>query len=169
MMIRAFTAALAVTIPAPQPVVDFNNFTYRVHPCPSNVPTAAVMSRGTYSYYDKHMGQGFTVRVKSVTAGSLGTGTHQAAVILACDFPMGGTAAAYLYDIHGGAATLLGKIATANWSADWGAGPDSIHIGFAHDELSVTACANAACEKNALTRYALRNGKLTIRNSTIMK
>jgi hypothetical protein len=148
--------------------VDFNNFTYKTNPCFSNVPVAAVVSAGRFDYFDQKMGAGFTISVKSVTAGSLGAGSRQAVVVLTCDFPIGGTAAAYLFDIHGNAATLLGKVADANWGADWGAGPDSIHLKFASGTLSVTDCANTDCTANALTTYALRGGKLTKLSSKTM-
>jgi hypothetical protein len=132
-----------------------------VHPCAGNVPIAAAVRGGRFSYFDKKMGQGFTISIVSVKEGTLGAGTRQAAVILSCEFPIGGTASAYLFDIHMNTATLLAKIADANWGGDWGAGPDSIHITFSNNVLSVASCANDACDKNALTRYALRGGKLT--------
>ncbi len=37
-------------------------------------------------------------------------GTRQAVVVLSCQFPIGGTAEAYLYDIHGSTATLLDEL-----------------------------------------------------------
>ena len=140
--------------------VDFNNFTYRTNPCAANVPVAAVVRAGTFDYFDRKMGAGFTISVRAVTTGSLSAGSRQAVVTLSCDFPVGGTAAAYLFDIHEKTATLLGKVADANWGPDWGAGPDSIHIAFANGTLAVTECANTDCTANRLTVYALRNGKL---------
>ncbi|MDB5027997.1 MAG: hypothetical protein JWO66_1686 [Candidatus Eremiobacteraeota bacterium] len=108
--------------------IDFTNFTYATNPCASNVPVPAVMRHGSFSYEDKKTGSGFDVYVRSVKKGSLRSGTRQAVVVLACGFPIGGTAAAYLFDERGDAAVLLAQVATANWGADWGRGPDSIHV-----------------------------------------
>jgi hypothetical protein len=159
-MIYAFAAALAVATAAPQTSVDFKNFTYRVNPCSGNVPVPAVMNGGTFSYFDKKMGQGFTITVASVTQGSLGTGTQQAVVMLSCEFPIGGTAAAYLFDIHGKTATLLGKVADANWGGDWGQTPDSVLVRFWNGLLYVSQCGTSDCTKRAFTTYALHGGKL---------
>lgn len=156
-----FVAVLAMATAAAPASADFSNFTYRTNPCSANVPVVAVVRAGTFDYFDKKMGAGFTISVKSVTTGSLGAGSRQAVVTLTCDFPVGGTASAYLFDIHGTAATPLGKVADANWGPDWGAGPDSIHVKFLNGTLSVTDCANTDCTKNATTVYALQDGKLT--------
>lgn len=142
------------------PPVDFQNFTYAVHPCAANIPVAAIVRSGSFDYFDPKMGQGFTISVVSVVQGSLRAGTQQAAVILSCQFPIGGTASAYLFDLSGNAATLLGKIADANWGGDWGAGPSSIHIAFANDVLTVAECANDECQTTRTSTYALRDGKL---------
>jgi hypothetical protein len=160
-MLSILSTALALTTPAPHPSVDFRNFTYRVHPCMSNVPTAAVMRDGQFAYFDETMGAGFDLSVEAVTVGSLRAGTRQALVVLKCQFPVGGTAAAYLYGIHGGAATLLGEVADANWGPDWGAGPSSIHVRFVNHLLYVEACQTENCSTTGLTTYALRGGKLT--------
>ena len=153
--------ALVLALAVPPPAVDFNNFTYRVHPCPQNVPTAAVVRRGHFSYEDEKMGQGFTISVVSVKAGSLSAGTQQAAVMLECEFPMGGTASAYLFDVRGDRAILLGKIADANWGGDWGATPDTVRITLANGVLSVDTCERNGCDKRTITTFALHAGKLT--------
>jgi streptogramin lyase len=159
-MLHAFAAALALASPTPQAAVDFKNFTYRAHPCSGNVPSAAVVRGGSFDYVDQKMAQGFTISVRSVTEGSLAAGTRQAVVILSCQFPIGGTASAYLFGVHGKTATLLAKIADADWGGDWGAGPDSIDLTFAKNVLTVGACANPSCDKSALTKFTLRGGKL---------
>lgn len=141
--------------------VDFTNFTYAVNPCARNVPVPVVMRRGSFSYFDAKMGAGFDLHVDSVTKGSMEHGTRQAVVVLACDFPVGGTAAAYLFDERNGGAVLLARIATADWGPDWGAGPSSIRVRFANHRLSVTQCADNGCAKNTVTTYALRAGTLT--------
>ena len=156
-----FVTFAIVRIASAQTSVNFNDFTYRVHPCTGNVPTAAAVSGGSYEYYDTKMGQGFTISVDSIEAGTLSAGTRQAVVTPSCEFPIGGTAAAYLFAVHGNTATLLGKVADANWGGDWGAGPSSIHVSFDNDVLSVAACANDECAMTTFTRYALRGGKLT--------
>ena len=140
--------------------VDFMNFTYAKNPCFKNVPVPAVMERGTFSYYDKNMGAGFDLHVSAVYRGSLAAGTHQAVVVIACDFPVGGTAEAYAFSESGAAATPLADVASANWGPDWGAGPDSIHVRFAKTLLYVDACGNDECTHYVVTTYALRNGKL---------
>ncbi len=75
--------------------VDFMNFTYATNPCAANVPVPAVMRRGSFSYFDRKMAAGFDLHVASIAKGSLQAGTGQAVVVLTCDFPVGGTAAAY--------------------------------------------------------------------------
>jgi hypothetical protein len=140
--------------------VDFMNFTYATNPCKSNVPVPVVMRKGQFSYFDQKMGTGFDLHVDSVVTGSLRTGTRQAVVVVACDFPIGGTAAAYLYDERGSGAVLLGQVGAANWGGDWGAGPSSIHLRFAKNFLYVDDCKDTECTQNVVTTYALRGGKL---------
>jgi hypothetical protein len=140
--------------------IDFMNFTYATNPCAKNVPVPAVMRKGRFSYFDEKMGQGFDVNVHSVTEGSLAKGTQQAVVVLACGFPIGGTAEAYAFDERKNGAVLLAELAAANWGGDWGRGPDSIHIRFAKQFLYVDACQNDECTVNLVTTYALRGGKL---------
>ncbi len=141
--------------------VDFMNFTYATNPCSANVPVPVVMQKGSFSYFDARMGAGFDLHVASVTEGSLQNGTSQAVVVVACDFPIGGTAAAYLFDERDATATLLGQVGTTNWGGDWGRGPDSIHVRFAGQLLYVQQCKDDACATNTVTTYALRDGKLT--------
>ncbi|MBV8366159.1 MAG: hypothetical protein JO194_06640 [Candidatus Eremiobacteraeota bacterium] len=140
--------------------VDFMNFDYTSLPCSSNVPPPARVRKGSYSYFDQKMGTGFDVNVESVKHGSLRAGTEQAVVVLSCQFPIGGTAAAYAYDVHGDSATLLGEVGEANWGGDWGAGPDSIHIRFANDKLYVDSCKGDDCRARELRTYVLRGQKL---------
>ena len=140
--------------------VDFMNFTYATNPCAKNVPVAAVMRRGSFSYFDRKMAAGFELHVDSVSKGSLRDGTRQAVVVLACDFPHGGTAAAYLFDERKDAAVLLARVATADWGGDWGNGPSSIHVRFAHHFLYVDQCKDIDCTLGEATTYALRGGKL---------
>jgi hypothetical protein len=140
--------------------VDFMNFTYATNPCAANVPVAAVMRQGRFSYFDQKMGAGFDLHVDSVQEGSLQDGTQQAVVVLACDFPVGGTAAAYLFDERRDAAVLLGQVGAANWGIDWGQGPSSIHVRFAKHFLYVDECKDTDCTMNMVTTYALRGGKL---------
>lgn len=128
--------------------VDFANFTYATNPCFENVPVPVVMRHGEFSYVDKNAAS-FDLRVDSVRRGSLRTGTKQAVVVLACEFPVGGTAAAYVFDVRGNSARLLGKVAEADWGADWGSGPDSIHVRFAGHVLYVNGA-----------RYMLKSGRL---------
>jgi len=141
--------------------VDFMNFTYTTNPCQSNVPVPVVMRKGQFSYFDKKMAAGFDLHVDSVSVGSLQPGTQQAVVIVACDFPIGGTAAAYLFDERKDAAVLLAQVGAANWGGDWGAGPSSIHVRFAKSFLYVDDCKDTDCTLNLVTTYALRSGKLT--------
>ena len=140
--------------------VDFMNFTYMTNPCAHNVPVPVVMRKGNFSYFDEKMGAGFDLHVDSVKEGSLKDGTRQALVVLACDFPVGGTAAAYLFDEHNDAAVLLAQVGEANWGADWGRGPRSIHVRFAKHFLYVDQCKNDDCTMSVVTTYALRDGKL---------
>jgi hypothetical protein len=141
--------------------VDFMNFTYRTNPCSGNVPVPVVMRRGSFSYFDQKMGAGFDLGVRLVKEGSLKDGTRQAVVVLACDFPVGGTAAAYAFDERGTTAVLLAKVATANWGGDWGAGPNSIHVRFAKHLLYVDQCDEGECKATRSTTYALRGATLT--------
>jgi hypothetical protein len=141
--------------------VDFMNFTYATNPCASNVPVPVVMRRGSFSYFDEKMAAGFDLHVDSVKEGSLKSGTRQAVVVLACDFPVGGTAAAYLFDERAGGAVLLGRVGEANWGPDWGAGPKSIRVRFAKRFLYVDQCKDTQCAQNVVTTYALRGGRLT--------
>ena len=140
--------------------VDFMNFTYATNPCAKNVPVPVVMRKGEFSYFDKSMAVGFDLHVDSVKEGSLASGTRQAVVVLACDFPVGGTAAAYLFDERKNTGVLLGQNATANWGADWGAGPDSIHVRFVNRLLHVEQCKDDDCTSTTRTKYHLRGGKL---------
>lgn len=139
---------------------DFMNFTYAKNPCSKNVPVPAVMERGAFSYYDKNMGAGFDLHVSSVYRGSLAPGERQAVVVIACDFPVGGTAEAYAFSESDSTAVLLADVASASWGPDWGAGPDSIHVRFAKNLLYVDACGNDECTYYVVTTYALKNGKL---------
>ncbi len=141
--------------------VDFMNFTYATNPCWANVPVAAVMRRGSFSYFDPKMAAGFDLHVDSVKEGSLQAGTRQAVVVLACDYPVGGTAAAYVFAERNAGAVFLAQVAVANWGADWGSGPSSIHVRFANQRLYVDQCDDTDCTKRAQTTYALRAGKLT--------
>jgi hypothetical protein len=141
--------------------VDFMNFTYTTNPCAQNVPVPVVMRKGTFSYFDQKMGAGFDLHVGSVKEGSLAGGTRQAVVVVACDFPVGGTAAAYLFDERNGAAVMLGQVGSADWGPDWGRGPASIHVRFANRFLYVDQCKDNQCAMNVVTTYALRGGKLT--------
>jgi hypothetical protein len=140
--------------------VDFMNFTYATNPCASNVPVPVVMRKGSFSYFDQKMGAGFDLHVDSVKEGSLTSGTRQAVVVVACDYPVGGTAAAYLFDERKNAAVMLGQVGTANWGPDWGSGPASIHVRFANRFLYVDECKDTDCAMNVVTTYALRGGKL---------
>ena len=141
--------------------VDFMNFTYATNPCAANVPVPVVMRHGTFSYTDEKMGAGFDLHVVSITKGSLQAGTRQAVVVLACDFPIGGTAAAYAFDEHTTGAVLLATVARADWGGDWGRGPDSIHVRFENHRLYVGQCTDNDCKTNTVTKYSLRGGKLT--------
>ena len=140
--------------------VDFMNFTYATNPCASNVPVPVVMRNGAFSHFDPKMGAGFDLHVASIVKGSLRDGTRQAVVVLACDYPVGGTAAAYMFDARARGAVLLAKVAVANWGPDWGAGPSSIRVRFVKNRLYVEQCADNTCATNARTTYALRGGKL---------
>jgi hypothetical protein len=139
--------------------VDFMNFSYSVSPC-SNVPPPVLIRKGTYTYFDQKMGTGFDVFVRTVKLGSLRAGTQQAVVVLSCDFPIGGTAEAFAYDIRGSSAVPLGDVGAANWGGDWGRGPDSIHITFRNDFLYVDSCKDDECTMREVRTYALRAGKL---------
>ena len=140
--------------------VDFMNFTYATNPCYKNVPVPAVMRKGAFSYFDQKMGAGFDLRVDWVKRGSLAPGTRQAIVVLACDFPVGGTAEAYVFNEGSNSATMLGDVASANWGPDWGAGSDSIHVTFRNRFLYIDACKNDECTANIVTTYVLKKGKL---------
>ncbi len=140
--------------------VDFFNFTYRTNPCAKNVPVPAVMRKGTFSYFDKRMDVGFDLAVRAVQRGSLRAGTRQAVVVIACDFPIGGTAAAYAFDERPNAAVPLGQVATANWGGDWGRGPDAMRFRFANGKLIAEQCDGDDCDRLRTTTYALRGSKL---------
>lgn len=141
--------------------VDFMNFTYTANPCSGNVPVPVVMRKGSFSYFDNKMAQGFDLHVNAVIEGSLRPGTRQAVVVLACDFPIGGTAAAYLFDERPTGTVRLGKIADADWGGDWGAGPQSIKVRFLNGVLYVDQCQYTNdCKKRKETTYALRGMKL---------
>ena len=140
--------------------VDFMNFTYTKLPCSANVPPPAIVRKGSYSYYDKQMGSGFDVFVRGVVRGSLSKGTQQAVVTIACDYPVGGTAEAYAYDVQGNTAVMLGSVGSASWGPDWGRGPDFIHVRFSNGILYVTDCKDSECTANETKKYALRGKKL---------
>lgn len=140
--------------------VDFLNFTYRTNPCSANVPVPVAMSKGSFSYFDQDMGAGFDLSVASVKEGSLAAGTRQAVVVVVCDYPIGGTAAAYLFDERDEGAVLVAPVASANWGGDWGRGPSSIRVQFANGALVVDQCKDDDCTRNVVTTYALRDGKL---------
>ncbi len=139
--------------------VDFMNFNYSATPCP-NVPPPVLIRKGTYSYYDQKMGTGFDIFVRNVKLGSLRARTQQAVIVLSCDFPIGGTAEAFAYDIRGNAAVPLGAVGSANWGGDWGEGPDSIHITFRSNLLYVDSCKDDDCTTREVRTYGLRSGKL---------
>lgn len=139
--------------------VDFMNFTYKTNPCYANVPVPAVMRRGKFWYTDKDAAD-FMLTVDSVKQGSLKAGAQHAVVVIECDYPVGGTAAAYLFEQQGSTAMLLGKVATADWGGDWGAGPTSIRVRFSNRKLYVEQCADSECTAKQHLVYALRNGKL---------
>jgi len=140
--------------------VDFMNFTYAKNPCSENVPVPAVMKKGAFSYFDDKMGTGFSLHVAAVQEGSLAPGTRQAVVVIACDYPVGGTAEAYAFSEQGDSAVLLSVVASASWGPDWGRGPDAIHIRFANRFLYVDACKELHCDTYVVKTYALRRGKL---------
>lgn len=141
--------------------VDFMNFNYAALPCSQNVPAPALFSQGAYSYFDQKMGAGFDLHVVTVKQGSLHSGTQQAVVVLACDFPAdGGASDAYLYDIRGATATLFGNVGYADWGSDWGAGPSEIHVRFANGLLYVDSCNNSDCDTKIVRTYAWRGGKI---------
>ena len=140
--------------------VDFMNFTYHTHPCSGNVPVPVLMRKGSFAYFDPKMAQGFDLHVVKVTEGSLRAGTRQAVVVLACDFPIGGTAEAYAFDERTGGAVLLGRVAGADWGGDWGSGPSSIRVQFANRRLEVEQCSDTQCSGTRHTTYALTGGKL---------
>jgi hypothetical protein len=136
------------------------NFTYAINPCQANVPVAVVMRSGQFTYYDKKMVVDFNLYVDSVERGSLQPGTRQAVVVIECDFPVGGVAAAYLFDERGRSAVRLGSIGSARWGGDWGAGPESIHVHFRRRLLYVSECGDDDCTTNTDTTYALREARL---------
>lgn len=140
--------------------VDFMNFLYKANPCSANVPSPVPMRAGKFTYVDNKMGSEFDLYVQSVKEGSLKRGTRQAVVIIACDYPVGGTASAYLYDERGRTAVLIREVGTANWGPDWGGRPDSIHVRFADAVLYVEQCADTECNAYTKSRYAFRHGKL---------
>ncbi|HEX3466066.1 MAG TPA: hypothetical protein VHS78_18605 [Candidatus Elarobacter sp.] len=147
-------------LPAVLLAVDFDNFTYRVHPCMGNVPVPAVMRKGSFSYEDKNMGAGFDLRVRSVQRGSLRAGTRQAVVVIVCDLPLGGGAEAYAFDERPSGAVLLGTIGSTGWGGDWGQGPASMRFRFANHRLTAEQCADNDCVRRKTTTYALRGTKL---------
>ncbi len=166
---KTHTYAIAASSIPPSPVagVDFKNFDYAVSPCgggpegDDDVPPPVRVRNGTYAYNNAKMGTAFDVAVSYVQRGSLKPGTQQALVVLSCHFPIGGTSTAYVYDVGGTSAALLGIVAGAGWGGDWGSGPASIHTRFANGFLYVDACARASdCKTRIVTTYALRNGIL---------
>jgi hypothetical protein len=80
--------------------------------------------------------------------------------VVACHYPIGGTAAAYLFDERDESAVLVGPVGAANWGGDWGRGPSSIHVQFANGSLVIDQCKDDGCTRNVVTTYALRDGKL---------
>lgn len=140
--------------------VDFMNFTYVTTPCPKNVPVRAIVRKGAFHYFDKRAAVGFDIYVDGIKRGVLRAGTYQAVVVLTCQFPVGGAAAAYVFDERGNAAVLLGEVATANWMPDWGAGANSIRVRFANRLLYVAHCNDDRCSTKVETTYALRREKL---------
>ena len=140
--------------------VDYLNFTYPTNPCHGNVPVPAVMRKGQFSYFDRGMGTGFDLFVRRVVRGSLAPGTRQAVVVMTCDFPIGGTAAAYAFDERGTRAVLLGEVANANWGGDWGRGPDAIIVRFVGRRLHIEGCAVPNCTVQSATVYALHSRRL---------
>src|ERR1700722_2409659 len=110
--------------------MDFLNFVYAANPCPKDVPVPVAMDHGYFSYGNKDLGVAFDLQVVSVHEGSLQSGTRQAVVVLECEFPIGGTAAAYVFDERNGKAVQLAHVADANWGGDWGNPPSSIHVRF---------------------------------------
>ncbi|MBV9148629.1 MAG: hypothetical protein JO024_02100 [Candidatus Eremiobacteraeota bacterium] len=140
--------------------VDFMNFNYYRIPCSGNVPVPALIRQGKYSYLDKKMTVGFDVYVVTVKEGSLRPGTRQAVVTIGCDFPVGGTSAAYLYDVRGGNAKFVQTVGHADWGGDWGAGPGAIHVRFANRLLYVDSCANDECETSIVRTYAFRGRQI---------
>ena len=118
------------------------------------------MRKGAFSYFDQKMGAGFDLRVDSVKRGSLIPGTRQAVIVLVCDFPVGGTAEAYVFSEGASSATMLGAVASANWGPDWGAGAGSIHVTFKKRFLYVDASKSDECTTNVVTTYALKDGRL---------
>jgi hypothetical protein len=109
---------------------------------------------------DKATAAGFDIYVDSVKEGTLKPGTRQAVVVMECEFPVGGTAAAYAFDERQTHAVLLRQVGTANWGPDWGAGPSSITIRFAENRLHVEDCADDDCTAKRETTYALKRNKL---------
>ena len=89
--------------------INFMNLKYYHIPCSDNVPAPATVRNGKFTHTDRREAAEFAVYVTSVKEGSLHAGTRQAVVTLACDFPVGGTSAAYLYNVHGDAATFVAK------------------------------------------------------------
>jgi hypothetical protein len=140
--------------------LDFMNFTYRTHPCSGNVPVPAIMRKGSFTYVDPKIAQGFDLLVFKVTEGSLRAGTRQAVVVLTCDFPIGGTAEAYAFDERTAGAVLLARVASADWGGDWGSGPSAIRVRFANGRLEVEQCLDQQCSGTQHTTYTLTGGKL---------
>ena len=140
--------------------VNFMNFKYYHIPCSDNVPVPAAVRNGKFSHTDRREASEFPVYVTSVKEGSLHAGTRQAVVTLACDFPVGGTSAAYLYNVHGDAATFVAKAGEANWGGDWGAGPSQIRVRFTQRFLYVDSCGDDDCSTKIVRTYAYRGGRI---------
>ena len=96
----------------------------------------------------------------AVKTGSLRAGTLQAVVVLECQFPIGGTAERYAYDVRGNTAVLLRDVDGAAWGGDWGGGPSSIHIRFAKRFLYVDTCEDSDRNKSEIGTNSLHGGKL---------
>ena len=140
--------------------VDFMNFNHHQIPCRGNVPVPARMRKGKYTYLDQKMTVSFDVYVTSVKEGSLYSGTRQAVVTVGCNFPVGGTSEAYLYDLRGGEATFVRTVGEANWGGDWGAGPSQIHVRFRNRLLYVDSCDGDPCETSVVKTFASRGGRI---------
>ncbi|MBV9277141.1 MAG: hypothetical protein JOZ97_02795 [Candidatus Eremiobacteraeota bacterium] len=140
--------------------VNFMNFKYYHIPCSDNVPVPAKLRQGKYHYFDRKMAADFDVYVTAVKEGSLYRGTRQAVVTVGCDFPVGGTSQAYLYNVRGDSATFVRTVGQANWGGDWGAGPSQIHVRFRNHRLYVDSCVGDTCDETVVKTFAYRDGRI---------